>query len=74
MAEKNSPEVKCPQCSKRGNWFDDQWGPFCSRKCKLVDLGQWLDEEHKIESELKPDHFEGYENLPPGNYLDNPES
>ena len=72
--KKKYPDVKCPTCQKTGPWFDTKWGPFCSRRCKLVDLGQWLDEEHKIESELRPEHFEGYENLPPGKHLDDPES
>jgi len=26
--------------------------PFCSERCKLMDLGQWFDEEHKIEEPL----------------------
>ena len=26
--------------------------PFCSRRCKLLDLGLWLDEEHRIEEPI----------------------
>lgn len=65
--------VKCPTCARRGPWFDDAYGPFCSKKCKLVDLGQWFDEDNKISTPLTPRHFAGYDELPPGAYLDQPE-
>ena len=58
--------VKCPQCKKRGQWFAQKWGPFCSERCKLVDLGQWFSEEHKISRELRPNDFEHLDELPPG--------
>ena len=66
--------IRCPVCKKEGAWFEQPYGPFCSKRCKLVDLGKWLDEENKISEPLRPDHFRGYENLPPGEYLDKPES
>ena len=41
--------VHCPQCSKDVPWQDDQqWKPFCSERCKLIDLGEWASEGHKI--------------------------
>lgn len=64
--------IKCPTCSKRGAWFDGKYGPFCSKRCKLVDLGAWFDEENKISEPLRPDHFAGYDQLPPGDHLDEP--
>jgi uncharacterized protein len=67
-----SRTVKCPSCKKSGNWFDGPYGPFCSRRCKLVDLGKWLGEEHAISEPLRPEHFKDYENLPPEK-LDDPE-
>jgi endogenous inhibitor of DNA gyrase (YacG/DUF329 family) len=66
--------VKCPTCKKPGEWFAGQFGPFCSERCKLVDLGKWLGEEHRISEELRPDHFSGYDQLPPGEELDEPQS
>lgn len=62
--------VKCPTCRKKGRWFQGRYGPFCSRRCKLVDLGKWFDEDNKISEPLRPDHFEEYEGLPPGEHLD----
>jgi len=63
-------QVKCPTCGKRGPWFDGGYGPFCCRRCRLMDLGKWLQGEHKISEPLRPDHFSGFEDLPPGRSLD----
>lgn len=42
-------EVDCPTCGKRVEWrADNKWRPFCSERCKLVDLGDWFAEEHRI--------------------------
>jgi len=35
-----------------------------------MDLGKWLQGEHKISEPLRPDHFSGFEDLPPGRSLD----
>jgi hypothetical protein len=33
-------------------WQDDQpWKPFCSERCKLIDLGEWATEGHRIPGE-----------------------
>jgi hypothetical protein len=39
----------------------------------LLDLGQWFGEEHKVSEPLRPGHFAGYDELPPGDHLDRPE-
>ena len=67
------PIVKCPTCQKRGDWFATSLGPFCSKRCKLVDLGKWFAEEHAISEPLRPDALEEYAELPPGEHLDRPE-
>jgi len=36
----------------------------------LVDLGKWFGEENKISEPLRPEHFEGFEELPGGPDLD----
>lgn len=44
--------VKCPTCSKEVLMtpaFPDR--PFCSRRCKLIDLGEWASEGHRIAGE-----------------------
>ena len=65
--------IKCPACKKTGDWFATPFGPFCSRRCKLVDLGKWFGQEHAISEPLRPDHFDGFEELPPGKDPDRPE-
>ncbi|MEW6161016.1 MAG: DNA gyrase inhibitor YacG, partial [Verrucomicrobiota bacterium] len=45
---KQPSQVKCPTCRKVGDWFAGRYGPFCSKRCRLVDLGKWLGEENKI--------------------------
>lgn len=66
-------EVRCPTCRKKGAWFEGPYGPFCSKRCKMIDLGKWLNEENVITEPLRPDHFAGYDDLPPGEYLDRPD-
>jgi uncharacterized protein len=50
--------VKCPTCRQKGKWFAGAFGPFCSRRCKLVDLGKWFGEAHHISSRLRPEPLE----------------
>lgn len=50
-----TPRVKCPTCRKSGDWFAGPHGPFCSRRCKLIDLGKWFGEEHVIATPLSPE-------------------
>lgn len=66
--------VKCPTCKRAGDWFAGEFGPFCSKRCRLVDLGKWFSEENKISDPLRPEHLEEFADLPPGNHLDQPES
>jgi endogenous inhibitor of DNA gyrase (YacG/DUF329 family) len=41
--------VSCPTCGKPVEWSPSQrWKPFCSERCKLIDLGAWIDERHRI--------------------------
>lgn len=42
-------KVKCPTCEKEVAWKKDNlYRPFCSERCKLIDLGEWASEGHKI--------------------------
>ncbi len=42
-------KVKCPVCNKTTLWKENPQRPFCSERCKLIDLAAWADEEYKIE-------------------------
>lgn len=42
-------KICCPTCEKKGTWTSDNpFRPFCSERCKLIDLGEWADETRKI--------------------------
>lgn len=52
MASQGNRVVSCPACGKPVEWDASQrWRPFCSERCKLVDLGDWLDESNHIAGE-----------------------
>ena len=41
--------VKCPTCQRESEWSAaNPWRPFCSERCKLIDLGDWAREKHAI--------------------------
>ena len=41
--------VTCPTCLKGVKWTSkNEHRPFCSERCKLIDLGGWASEEHRI--------------------------
>ncbi|HXG29245.1 MAG TPA: DNA gyrase inhibitor YacG [Nevskiales bacterium] len=43
---------RCPRCGKSVPLTaDNPWRPFCSERCKTVDLGDWLSERHRIAGE-----------------------
>jgi len=44
--------VKCPTCQRPVEWSSASvYRPFCSDRCRLIDLGAWLSEKHKIPDE-----------------------
>ncbi|WP_323815326.1 DNA gyrase inhibitor YacG [Cellvibrio sp. NN19] len=41
--------LACPTCKKTVLWNDDfPHRPFCSDRCRLIDLGEWASENHRI--------------------------
>jgi len=48
--------VPCPHCGKPVPWTEaSKWKPFCSDRCRLIDLGDWLSERHAIPAEELPE-------------------
>jgi endogenous inhibitor of DNA gyrase (YacG/DUF329 family) len=43
--------VKCPTCRREIDWSASEFRPFCSERCRLIDLGAWLTEKHSIPSD-----------------------
>ncbi|EIC30221.1 MULTISPECIES: DNA gyrase inhibitor YacG [Methylomicrobium] len=57
-------KVKCPVCQRPLEWTADYpFRPFCSERCKLIDLGAWAAEENRISEEL-PDSGDTEDGLP----------
>ncbi|MEE9356759.1 DNA gyrase inhibitor YacG [Candidatus Vondammii sp. HM_W22] len=49
MTTNSKRQASCPTCKKIFEWNNGSpWRPFCSERCKLIDLGDWLDETHRI--------------------------
>ncbi|RFA30333.1 hypothetical protein CAI21_06925 [Alkalilimnicola ehrlichii] len=41
--------VRCPTCDTKVVWNSEaRYRPFCSRRCKLIDLGAWFDGSNHI--------------------------
>jgi endogenous inhibitor of DNA gyrase (YacG/DUF329 family) len=45
--------IKCPICKKQTIWSANPFRPFCSERCKLMDLGKWASEDYRIPDEKK---------------------
>ncbi|MGH8605406.1 MAG: DNA gyrase inhibitor YacG [Gammaproteobacteria bacterium] len=41
--------TRCPVCRNPVDISEDRpWRPFCCKRCRIIDLGEWMDEKHKI--------------------------
>ncbi|MBI3018298.1 MAG: DNA gyrase inhibitor YacG [Deltaproteobacteria bacterium] len=50
--------VLCPACSKKVIWEENPYRPFCSERCRTIDLGDWASEKFKIPGEkVNPDNL-----------------
>ena len=48
--------IACPQCGKEVVWnTNNRYRPFCSERCKMIDLGQWANEGYRIPGEQPTD-------------------
>ena len=61
MESRKKPHVvKCPQCGAPVPWTpESKWRPFCSERCKLIDLGAWASERYCIPTQQTPEGGEG---------------
>jgi uncharacterized protein len=44
----SAAHIKCPTCRRELEWESAPFRPFCSERCRLVDLGAWLTEQRAI--------------------------
>lgn len=54
-------KVKCPHCGTRTDWQENPSRPFCSERCRNIDLGRWAEEEYRIAGDPAPPAQEGEE-------------
>lgn len=44
----------CPRCGKPTHWEGNEFRPFCSERCKMIDLGAWANDEYKLPTQDAP--------------------
>ena len=44
----------CPRCGEMSQWEDNAFRPFCSERCKLIDLGAWANDEYRLPPQDAP--------------------
>ncbi len=49
--EKKKLNVACVRCKTSFDYYSSEFRPFCSDKCKMQDLGMWLNETYTVPSE-----------------------
>jgi uncharacterized protein len=48
--------VACPTCGKKVEWTPaNKFRPFCSERCKQIDLGAWAEEKYTIPGAVASD-------------------
>ena len=41
--------VNCPTCTEKVEWVEaSKYRPFCSLRCKQIDLGAWAEEKYVV--------------------------
>ena len=49
-ADNSTNNVKCPICAQEQTWrYNNSYRPFCSKRCRLIDLGGWAEERYSID-------------------------
>jgi uncharacterized protein len=57
--------VSCPQCGKIVQWIpENRYRPFCSERCKLIDLGAWAAEKYSVPVTEDKDDLDADESIP----------
>jgi endogenous inhibitor of DNA gyrase (YacG/DUF329 family) len=41
-------KVNCPKCKKEFSYYTSDHRPFCSEKCKMIDMGNWFNETYTV--------------------------
>ncbi len=49
-------EIKCPHCQKKFNYYSSKFRPFCTERCKMIDMGHWWNESYTVPIPQSPDN------------------
>jgi hypothetical protein len=47
-------KVRCPTCRRETAWEGNAFRPFCSDRCRLLDLAAWAEERYRVPGEPVP--------------------
>lgn len=50
--------MRCPICKKEVKPADPE-APFCSERCRIIDLGNWASEKYVISTPARPEELRG---------------
>lgn len=64
MEDKKAPKlVACPHCGAQVAWTtENRYRPFCSERCRQIDLGAWAAGEYRVPVVEEPEQPDG---IPP---------
>jgi hypothetical protein len=49
-------KIICPVCKNITTWEENPFRPFCTERCKLIDLGAWASDEYRIPGKPKEEN------------------
>lgn len=64
MADAARPQPRCPTCRALVEWAGNPHRPFCSERCRIVDLGDWAAERFRVPGEPLPDDDDSPDGAP----------
>jgi len=50
----------CPLCRKPTAWEGNAWKPFCSERCRTLDLAAWSSESYRVPAKPEEEMGEGW--------------
>jgi uncharacterized protein len=62
-------KIKCPRCGKETEMKENPFRPFCSERCKAIDLGNWVSGTYRIPEERSDEDTE-IESIPLKDFLE----
>jgi endogenous inhibitor of DNA gyrase (YacG/DUF329 family) len=62
-----STTMRCPICGREFDPAQSPAKPFCSDRCRTIDLGRWLGEAYQLPKVLDPEEDQGPQN---GDHVD----